>query len=238
MLDEITKNEELTKAWVINYFNKKIENHEYFSFEEIQLMEACGEKEITWYCLERNGITYKKGDFYCNDEKVEDSDIETEWYTLKWAGEPITIIDLEVLESILGKKIIFTENSVHEIVLRYLQDITDESLSEKYDTMNINIMVTPSNSNKVIYLGETNKATISPDPVPTYFGYYKKSLDSAPTCLPIETVQAFTPAEKKFIDSDNKENITLDQLQELAIRNFENLDFGFPKELILGKKEE
>lgn len=235
MLDEIIKNEELTKEWVINYFNKKIENHEYFSFEEIKLMEACGEKEISWYCLEKNGITYEKGNFYRNDEKVEDTDIETEWYTLKWAGEPITIIDLEVLESILGKKIIFTEDTVHKIILRYLQDITDVSLSEKYAALNINIMLSPSNSNKIVYLGETNKATISSDPLPTYYGYYKKTLDSALTCLPIESVQAFTPAEKEFIDSDSKENITLEQL---AKRSLENIDLGFPKELILGKKEE
>ena len=233
MLDEIKKNkEELTKEWVINYFDKKIKNHEFFSFGEIKLMEACG-KKIKWYCMERSRLTYEKGDFYYNNEKVEDSDFKIEWCALNWVAEPVILINSDLLEDTLCNKIIFTEDAIHKIILRYLQNTYDLSYDKNHDGININITITPSNSNNVVYLGKSNTIT----PVSPYYG----PLDITPTHIPNESMQAILPAEKEFINSDPKENITLDQLaklEEFATRCIENTDFGFPKELILGKKEE
>lgn len=238
MLDEIKKNkEELTKEWVIKYFDKKIKNHESFSFAEIKLMEACG-KEMKWHCMERSGLTYEKGDFYYNNEKVEDKDFEIEWCALNWVGEPIIISNLDLLEVNLGKKIIFTEDDIHKIILRYLQNTYDLSYDKNHDGININIMISPSKTNNIVYLGKTKMT--STEVVPSSYDYLKKPIDTTPTCIPIESVQAILPEENEFINSSNpkqEKNNIVEAIESIGKRCINDLDFGFPKELLTGEQK-
>lgn len=240
MLDEIKKNkEELTKEWVINYFDKKIKNHEFFSFGEIKLMEACG-KKMKWYCMERSRLTYEKGDFYFNNEKVEDNDFKIEWCALNWVAEPIILINSDLLEDTLCNKIIFTEDAIHKIILRYLQNTYDLSYDKNHDGININITIAPSNRNNVVYLGKSNTITVPPGIIPTYYGHFKKPLDTTPTCIPNESMQAILPEESEFINSSNpkqEKNNIVEAMVEIGNQCINNLDFGFPKELLTGKKK-
>jgi len=151
---DVKNGQELTLERLKMYIREKIENDDFFTFDEIRMSEICGLAN-EFYTPDDPTLTYKDGYFYTSCKLVHPVDNEKTWCEYKWKYGPNKpkMAILGLLENKYEYKIMFDDVDTKTVLMRYIREtyhISDDDVITAIVTINKNL---PSfNEDSVVYV--------------------------------------------------------------------------------------
>ena len=139
----VKNGQQLTLERLKMYIREKIENDDFFTFDEIRMSEICGFAN-EFYTPENPILTYKDGYFFTSGKLVHPVDNEKAWCEYKWKYGPNKpkMAILGLLENKYGYKIMLDDADTKTILMRYIREtyhISDDDVITAIVTINKNL---------------------------------------------------------------------------------------------------